>query len=151
MKIENINNILFSPLLTSNLILHFLSGTKKNKIKTELIYLVLPILYNSKIRNKLVKCKSSSSLKTFLTEEIKIDLIDLSKRTKDYNALTNESMITLSNYIKIEISDFISIPQKEIVSFKNEKNEILREYYKSAFYLGLIFSKEDYKTIFYKF
>jgi len=151
MKIENINDILFSPLLTSNLVLYFLSGTKNNKIKIELIYFVLPIIYNSTLRNKLLKCKSSSSLKTFLTDDIKIDLIDLSKRMQAYNTLTNESIITLSNYIKIEISDFLSIQQEDVVNFKNEKNEILREYYKSAFYLGLIFSKEDYKTIFYKF
>lgn len=153
MKIDNINTIIFNPILTANFILYFLSGTKNNKIKTELIYFVLPILYNNKLRLKLSTCKSSSSFKTFLSDEIKIELIDLSKQASDYFTLTNESLITLSGYSNMDlmISDFIKLSQKSTLNYKNEKNEILREYYKSAFYLGLIFSKENYKSIFYKF
>ncbi|MCZ8090290.1 three component ABC system middle component [Flavobacterium sp.] len=152
MKVENLNTVLFNPLFTSNLILFFLSGTKNNKIKTELIYLVLPILYNDKLRVKLSKCKSSSSLKTFLSDDdIQIALLNLSQQAKDYYKITNTSIITLSNYSNIQISDFIKISQKSILNYNFEKDQILREYYKSAYYLGLIFSKEDYKTIFYKF
>jgi hypothetical protein len=153
MKIENINTIIFNPILMANFILHFLSGAKNRKIKTELIYFVLPILFNNKIRYKLSMCKSSSSFKTLMTDDIKIEIIDLPKQAKDYFTLTNEALITLCGYQNMDlvISDFIKLSQNSTVNYKNEKDEILRHYYKSAFYLGLIFSKENYKSIFYKF
>lgn len=37
------------------------------------------------------------------------------------------------------------------INYSEEKNPILKEYYKAAFNLGSILSKEDYKKIFFNF
>lgn len=151
MRIFDINTILFNPIFTSNLIHHFLSGAKTNKIKTELLYFVLPLLYNNKILIKLNKSNSASTIKTLLTDEVKLELINLESQVKSYSKITKEAIILLSNKTNLEIGSFVSLEQSKILHFSIEKDSVLKEYYKSAFYLGLIFSKEDYKSIFYKF
>ncbi|WP_420712319.1 three component ABC system middle component [Pedobacter sp. SL55] len=62
MNIARTEEILFNPLFTSKLLLMALAGAQNNRLKTELIYYVLPLIYNKTIRDKLLK----SILKEYL-------------------------------------------------------------------------------------
>lgn len=150
MNIAQTEKILFNPLFTSNLLLMALAGANNKKLKTELIYYILPLIYNNTIKNKLVKSKSTSTFYTFLNSEIKIELITIESLLTNYKKKSKEALITLSNIHKIEVSDYIILTEELNINYKLEKDSYLREYYKAAFNLGAILSKEDYKTIFFK-
>lgn len=148
MNIDQTEKIFFNPLFTSKLILMALAGSNKNELKMELIYYVLPLIYNDKINNKLVKSNAKSTFNTFLTSEIKMELITIDKLLSNYKKKTNEALITLSNIYNIEISDYLILKEEKNATYTEEKDPVLRDYYKAAFNLGSILSKEDHKTIF---
>ena len=149
MNIAQTEKILFNPLFTSKLLLMALAGANNNKLKTELVYYILPLIYNDTIRTKLVKSTAKSTFNTFLSSEVKIELIIVETLLANYKKKSKEALITLSNMHNIEISDYIILADGQDVTYKTEKNSGLREYYKAAFNLGSILSKEDYKTIFF--
>lgn len=149
MNIAQIETILFNPLFTSKVLLMALSGANNNKLKIELIYYVLPMLYNDTIKNKLVRSTSKSTFNTLLNAEVKIELIVIENLLANYKKKTKEALITLSNIHNIEISDYVILKDELKSTYSEEKNNILKEYYKAAFNLGAILSKEDYKTIFF--
>lgn len=149
MNIAQIETILFNPLFTSKMLLMALSGANSNKLKIELIYYVLPMLYNDTIKNKLVRSTSKSTFNTLLNAEVKIELIVIENLLANYKKKTKEALITLSNIHNIEISDYVILKDELKSTYAEEKNNILKEYYKAAFNLGSILSKEDYKTIFF--
>lgn len=149
MNIAQIETILFNPLFTSKMLLMALSGANSNKLKIELIYYVLPMLYNDTIKNKLVRSTSKSTFNTLLNAEVKIELVVIENLLANYKKKTKEALITLSNIHNIEISDYLILKDELKSTYAEEKNNILKEYYKAAFNLGSILSKEDYKTIFF--
>lgn len=53
MNIAQTEKILFNPLFTSKLLLMALAGANNNKLKVELIYYILPLIYNDIIKNPL--------------------------------------------------------------------------------------------------
>ncbi|AQX84258.1 MULTISPECIES: three component ABC system middle component [Weeksellaceae] len=149
MNIAQTEKILFSPLFTSKLLLMALVGANNNKLKVELIYYILPLIYNDTIKSKLVKSNAKSTFNTFLNSEVKMELIVIETLLTNYKKKTKEALITLSNIYNIEISDYLILVQGQNESYTGEKDPILREYYKAAFNLGSILSKEDHKTIFF--
>lgn len=148
MKLANTEKILFNPLYTSKLILMALCGAKDKEIKMELIFYILPLVYNDKIKNKLLKCTSKSTFSTFLSEDVKRELILIEPLLLNYNEKSKEALITLCNQNNIEFSSYISLKEEEF-HYSNEKDSFLRDSYKAAFNLGSILSKEDYKKIFF--
>ena len=61
MKASDIERLVFSPFHTSKILHHFLSGAKSVNskcIKTELVYLVLPFIYNKEALNSLKNLNS---------------------------------------------------------------------------------------------
>ncbi|MGL5257415.1 MAG: three component ABC system middle component, partial [Proteocatella sp.] len=136
MNIDQTEKIFFNPLFTSKLVLMALAGSNKNKLKVELIYYVLPLVYNDKINNKLVRSNAKSTFNTFLTSEIKMELITIEKLLSNYKKKTNEALITLSNIYNIEISDYLILKEEINVTYREEKDPVLRDYYKAAFNLG---------------
>lgn len=151
MNVAEVEKILFNPLFTSKLLLYALCGAKDNKLKLELIYYILPLLYNEEIKAKLTKSNSRSSLKTFIDPDIKRELIGIEELLKNYNKKSKEALITLANIYPIELSSSISLKEKIEVQYSQEPDNQLKEFYKAAFNLGNILSKEDYKKIFYSF
>ncbi len=151
MKITEVENILFNPLFTSNLLKYALCGAKGNKLKLEVIYYILPLLYNEQIKTKLAKSNSRSSFKTFFSIDIKREVIGIEELLKNYNKKSKEALITLANLHSIEFSSYVSLKEKIEIQYSQEPDSQLREYYKAAFNLGNILSKEDYKKIFYSF
>ena len=149
MNISQTETILFSPLFTSKLLLMALAGANNKRLKTELIYYILPLIYNDVIRGKLVRSTSKSTFNTFLNTEVKKELIEVEILLANYRKKTKEALITLANIHKISISNFLYLEQDEEITYSKEQNPILKEYYKAAFYLGLILSKENYTRIFF--
>ncbi|QQU05272.1 three component ABC system middle component [Myroides odoratus] len=149
MNIAQTEKILFNPLFTSKLLLMALAGANNNKLKVELIYYILPLIYNDIIKNKLVKSTAKSTFNTFLNSEVKMELIVIETLLANYRKKTKEALITLSNIYNVEISDYITLKEEQKTTYSEEKNLILKEYYKAAFNLGSILSKEDYKKIFF--
>ena len=149
MNIAQTEKILFNPLFTSRLLLMALAGSKNNQLKMELIYYILPLIYNDIIKDKLVRSTVKSTFNTFLNSEIKVELIIVETLLANYRNKTKEALITLSNIYNVEISDYIILKEEDKITYSEEKNPILKEYYKAAFNLGSILSKEDYKKIFF--
>lgn len=149
MNIAQTERILFNPLFTSKLLMMALAGSKNNQLKTELIYYVLPLIYNDTIREKLENSTSKSTFNTFLTPEIKKELIVIETLLVNYKKKTKEALITLSNIYNIDILDYVILIEEHKTTYSKEKDYILKEYYKAAFNLGSILSKEDYKKIFF--
>lgn len=75
MNIELTEKILFNPLFTSKLLLMALAGADNGKLKMELAYYVLPLIYNDTIKDKLVNSTSKSTFNTFLNSDVKVELI----------------------------------------------------------------------------
>lgn len=149
MNITQTEKIFFNPLFTSKLLLMALAGAKNNHLKMELIYYILPLIYNDTIKNKLVRSTAKSTFNTFLNSEVKMELIVIEALLNNYRKKTKEALITLSNIYNVEILDYIILKEKQKINYSEEKNPILKEYYKATFNLGSILSKEDYKKIFF--
>lgn len=148
MNIAQTEKILFNPLFTSKLLLMALAGAKNNQLKMELVYYILPLIYNDKIKDKLVKSTAKSTFNSFLNSEVKMELIIVETLLANYRKKTKEALITLSNFYNVEISNYIILKEQKF-NYSEEKNPILKEYYKAAFNLGAVLSKEDYKNIFF--
>ncbi|MGJ1243628.1 three component ABC system middle component [Sphingobacterium siyangense] len=151
MKIKEVEKILFNPLFTSKLLMFALCGAKDNKLKLELIYYILPLLYDEQIKNKLAKSNSRSSFKTFFDSDVRKKMIGIEELLKNYNKKSKEALITLSNLYSIELNSYVLLKEKIQIQYSQEPNSLLKEYYKAAFNLGNILSKENYSKIFYSF
>jgi len=115
----------------------------------ELTYYVLPLIYNDTIKDKLERSTAKSTFNTFLNSEVKMELIIIETLLANYRKKTKEALIMLSNIYNIEISDYLILKEEQKITYSEEKNPMLKEYYKAAFNLGSILSKEDYKKIFF--
>lgn len=149
MNIARTEKILFNPLFTSKLLLMALAGGKNNQLKMELIYYILPLIYNARIKDKLARSTAKSTFNTFLNSEVTTELIVIETLLANYKTKTKEALITLSNIYNVEISDYVILKEERKIIYSEEKNPILKDYYKAAFNLGSILSKEDYKKIFF--
>ena len=140
MKLANTEKILFNPLFTSKLILMALSGANNKEIKMELIFYILPLVYNDKIKNKLLRSTSKSTFSTFLDEDVKRELILIDSLLLNYNEKSKEALITLCNQYDIDFSMYVSL-KEEAFHYASEKDIFLRDSYKAAFNLGSILTK----------
>lgn len=153
MNARDLERLIFNPLYTSSLLRHFITGFQlKNSIgvKLELIYLVLPILYNDQLSSKLVSLNKMSRLNTFLenSKDYSYMFNELNERIPEYRALTNQSLLVLTKTAKLNIAPFLTC---EKVDFHEEQNQQLRTTFKAAFNLGQVFAKESYHSIFLRF
>lgn len=149
MNITQTEQILFNPLFTSKLLLMALAGADNKRLKMELVYYILPLIYNDTIKQKLVRSTAKSTFNTFLNSEVKMELVVIETLLSNYKKKTKEALITLSNIFNVEFSNYIILEEEQKITYAEEKNPILKEYYKAAFNLGAILSKEDYKKIFF--
>jgi hypothetical protein len=150
MKISNVENVLFNPFFTSRLLHYALSGAEKNQIKTELVFFILPLIYNPRILSKLASSTTRTRFDNILGGELKNDFIFFDDLVQNFRNKTNTAIIILSNTTKIELNTFIRIEEENELSYAKEKDPTLKQYYKASYNLGSILTKEDYKNIFYK-
>lgn len=148
MNIAQTEKILFNPLFTSKILLMALSSADNKRLKMELVYYILPLIYNDRIKDKLVKSNAKSTFNTFLNSEVKIELIAVENLLANYRKKTKEALITLSNIYNVEFNNYIILKEEHEFTYSEEKDPILKGFYKAAFNLGSILSKEDYKKVF---
>lgn len=152
MKASDIERLVFSPFHTSKILHHFLCGAKSVNskcIKTELVYLVLPFIYNKQTQNKLKHLNKNSKFNPFIeNKDFDIFRSSLNQKINDYREITNTAIIILANKIDLEIDKYL-IPSTDI-HFNNEKDIYLKPIYKSSYNLGIILGKEQYLSVFKK-
>jgi len=152
MKASDIERLVFSPFHTSKILHHFLTGAKSVNskcIKTELVYLVLPFIYNKEALNSLKHLNKNSKFNPFI-ENKNLDIFRscLNQKINDYRSTTNTAIIILANEIDIEIDKYL-IPSTDL-HFNSEKDTYLKPIYKSSYNLGVIMGKEQYLSVFKK-
>ncbi len=155
MKSKELVNLVLSPHRVAKLLHHFLCGAQKvdpKGIKTELLYLSLPfIIDDDDAKKKLLAANSRSTLasafKSGGTLEIKNALSRKNTQAKQYREFVNRGLICLGNIETLKIGKFITADKT--IEYQQEKG-INRDYCKVAYYLGVIFAKEDYRNIFVK-
>ncbi|PJJ09249.1 hypothetical protein CLU83_2588 [Flavobacterium sp. 1] len=153
MKSKELEQLIFNPFHTSKILHHFLTGVdanNKNGIKTELIGIVLPIIYNDVlVNNSLSTLNVKSNFKSLIsTYEFKVFATQINDEIKNFKSLTNNSLIILANTNDIIISDFIKV--KNTIDYHHEKDISLKKIYKASYNLGSIMAKENYLSIFLK-
>lgn len=152
MKATDLERLVFSPFHTSKILHHFLCGAKSvnsHCIKTELIHLVLPFIYNNQAQENLKNLNKNSKFNPFIeNKDFDIFLSSLNQKINDYRKTTNTAIIILANEIDLEIDKYL-IPNTEI-HFNDENDKYLRPIYKSSYNLGVILGKEQYLSVFKK-
>lgn len=152
MKATDLERLVFSPFHTSKILHHFLCGAKSvnsNCIKTELIHLVLPFIYNDQAQSKLKNLNKNSKFNPFIANiDFNIFISSLNQKINDYRKITNSAIIILANEIDLEIGEYL-IPNTDI-HFNDENDIYLRPIYKSSYSLGVILGKEQYLSVFKK-
>jgi hypothetical protein len=154
MKNEDILNLIYSPPWVAKLLHLFISGAQQQTavgVKTELIYLVLPLLATDTIRTRLINARSSSSFHSIFENNMadkKEYSVNLSERIHSFSGITNNGLIYLGNDVELQIEEYITISKPvKPTQYKTPKDY---DYIKASFYLGLIFAKEDYRNVFWK-
>ena len=152
MRASDIERLVFSPFHTSKILHHFLSGAKSVNskcIKTELVYLVLPFIYNKQVQNKLKNLNKSSKFNKFLeVNDFDIFISSLNQRVNDYRKTTNTAIIILANEIDLEIDKYLL--SNTNIHFNDENDIYLKSIFKSSYNLGVILGKEQYLSVFKK-
>ena len=153
MKSKELEQLIFNPFHTSKILHHFLIGAdsnNKNGIKTELIGVVLPIIYNDVlVNNFLSKLNVKSNFKSLIsTYDFKVFATNINEEIKNFRSLTNHSLIILSNTNDVIVTDFIKI--KNGIDYHDEKDVSLKKIFKASYNLGSIMAKEKYLSIFLK-
>ena len=142
---------MYSPEFVARLLHQFLSGSqvvKQDGIKYELMYLLLPIVMNDKLRKSLEGVNKASVFdKIILSNENKHETYYFDDYIENTRNITNNGLIYLSSYIDLSIGSYLKT--NELVDFKCDGKR-LKEYYRAAYYLGLLLSKEDYLNVFLK-
>lgn len=149
MKAKDIEILMHNPFHLSRILHHFLSGVlsvNDKGIKTELIYLVLPLVFNTKVNDQLNKLNKNSKLVS-LIENPSVDFFfsQLNSKIIHTKKQTKHGLIILANTSQLDISEFILL--KEIIDYKAEKDLLLKPIYKAAYILGIMIAKERYLTV----
>ena len=145
------HSLIYNPNWVGRLLQLFISGavnTSTRGLKVELIYLALPFLYEEPIREKLAKSTKRSTFQTvFQDANMKNCLLSMDSKVVEFESVTNEAFLMIGKYVSITDDGYIEL--RKILNYTNAQHEI-KSYYKSAYNLGVILSKEDHREIFYK-
>lgn len=153
MKARDLERLIFNPYHTSKIIHYFLSGAKsinpENVIKTELIYLVLPFVYNDKICDKLKNLNKNSKFVSLIENgEFDSFFSCLNHSISCYKKESKTAVIVLSNQIDLRFGKFLELSNE--IHYNDESDSYLRKIYKASYNLGIILGKERYLTVFKK-
>jgi hypothetical protein len=148
---NKLTNLLYSPEFVARLLHRFISGSQavnNNGIKYELMYLLLPIIMNDTLRKSLEKASKVSAFDSLiLSESNKFEIHYLDEFVENMRDFTNSGLIFLSSYTNVNVGSYLKAD--ELVDFKCE-DKILKEFYRAAYYLGLLLSKETHLNVFLK-
>jgi len=152
MKAKELERLIFNPYHTSKILHYFLSGANnvdKKGIKTELIYLVLPLIYNEDICGKLSRMNKNSKLNTFINDkENQLFISLINQKIRDYKTASKQGILFLSNTSKMEFNTHISIEVE--LTYGKIQDPVIKQICKGAYNLGMIVAKERYVDVFLK-
>lgn len=148
---KKIKNVIYSPELVSRLLHRFLSGAQvisNHGIKFEMIYFLLPIVMNDTLRSSIKNINKSSRFNnSILSKENSMESILLDFYVAETKDIVLKGVLYLGSSQNISIDHFIKVDK--VVDFSSDK-AVLTEYYRAAYYLGMMLAKEDYKSVFLK-
>lgn len=145
MSSEYISNLSINPFFCSKLIYYFILGHKE-KVDFPRTYLVLPYVMYEPSRTVLYKARKDSNFYSLFVENDKsINLGGIERRYTMYKELTKQSVITATNEGLIKIIENSEVQSNKKNDYKKEKDNNLKIFYRSSYYLGLVFS--NYRTI----
>jgi hypothetical protein len=162
MNTKELVSLMFSPPWTAKLMHHFLSGAQSvnvEGVKIELIYLLIPFVTDNETRVCLAKTNSRGTLSSAFKSKgkdgttakvqcsTKDALLKKNHQINQYREITNHALIYLGSRELLNMGKFASVGNT--LHFRKEPEDI-REYCKAAFYLGVIFAKEDYRNLIVK-
>lgn len=150
MKTQSLNSLIYNPIWLGHLLHYFLSGaaTSNDKIKLELIYLLLPFMYDENLREKLSSCKVTSTFQTLFKEtSLKNSLIGMNDKISSFENISNRSLLIIGNKASISSGSYIKLC--EVLDYRKSP-PALKKYFKAAYNLGVILGKEDYREVFLK-
>jgi hypothetical protein len=152
MNSEDTLNLIYPLQWVAKILQLYISGAQNQNpkgIKSELIYFVIPLIANDIIRDKLKCARSTSSFSSIFETKMtdkKEYSINISERVESFSKVTNDGLIQLGNETEVDFSEYITV--SKTLKYTEFKSSFDFDFYKAAYYLGLIFSKEDYRTIF---
>lgn len=147
---DHIQNISLNPFFMSKLIHSFISGYQKEEVPFNLIYIVLPIIYYRPSRKLLITAQSRSSLRSLFVDDVEkaAALGGLQERLFYFYNLTNQSFIIACNEGRIRINAEGLIEPVKNIDYKDYLNKQVKDFIRSAHYLGLLCSKMEISNIY---
>lgn len=148
MRISEIEKLSLNPFWLSKLICYFVEGYGK-ETPFELTYMLIPLVLREESREALSKLNKNSTIySAFLDHREKRQRITaLQYYVDSYSEYVKPSLIAYAN---ADHSFGRSLTNSKTYDFNKEKNQQTKKFYKAAYYLGVIFSKENSKECFYK-
>lgn len=149
MRISEIEKLSLSPFWLSKLIFHFVEGYGK-ETPFELTYMLLPLVLRQESREVLSNLNKNSTIySAFLDHrEKRLKITALQHYVESYSKYVNPSLIVYAN--AGHSFGMRCLKNSNKYDFNKEKNQQTKKFYKAAYYLGVIFSKEKSKDCFYK-
>ena len=148
MNVKDIRLLSYNSFFCSELIRYFLKGFDKEECDINLLYLLLPLVLYQDTRKILSYTKKNNFNDVFEDK----DITHVAKYIERLKELTNDSLILIchKNYVTINQNILQLHYSKEISYTKYSQDSILREYYKSAYKLGALFTNSRTIDIYIK-
>ena len=144
MTTSDIKLLTYNPFFGKEILKHFICGYPKKKVSLNQIFLVFPLVFNDGARKILSTANKNSTLESLFLDNSKgkRTLGGIEKRYQLFKDLTQKSIL-LSYKEESLIIDNEQVIAKKEVDFKNEKDPIIKDFYRAAYYLGVIFSNTN--------
>lgn len=148
MKVSEIETLLLSPFWLSKLIGYFVEGYGK-ETPFELIYILLPLVLRHESREALSNLNSNSTIySAFLDDKDKrLGISALQYYVEAYSKYVNPSLIVYANSGN-SFGNYLKNARQ--FDYSKEKNKHTRNFFRAAYYLGVILAKEKSQDCFYK-
>ena len=139
-----IHRVNVNPFLGSLIQQSFAKGYNQNKISVLLLDLVLPIILYKPLRSKLMSI-TANKLLSDLIKENEIDFLGLQERVWEMKKTSRQSLIILHNEQNAIVGSDVTFTS--FIDYENY-NADMKGYLRAAYYLGLVFTKEEFTVIF---
>ncbi|EIU7152484.1 hypothetical protein GHU30_29590 [Pseudomonas aeruginosa] len=150
MKVESLHSLMFNPAWTSSLLEYFLSGSKAvagKGVSLEVIFLVLPFVFNPVLRKTLASKRIDTNLSTVLNDPmVRIEVLKFGKSIDRYRGVTRSAILALGSKAFL-VNGRLTVESG--VDYKSADINI-RPFCKAAYLLGAILCKELDKDVFIK-
>jgi hypothetical protein len=139
-----IHRVNVNPFFGSLIQQSFAKGYNQDKISILILDLALPIILYAPLRLKLMSINSNKMLSDFVKEN-EIDFLGLQERVWEMKKTSRQSVIILHNEQKAIVGSDVIFTS--FIDYE-DYNADMKGYLRAAYYLGLVFTKEQFTAIF---